>query len=225
MFKHKKSLSSTRRDLHSRLNHEDREDAMSWWARAEDEMQDAPDVDRRRVDGLAFAMGVADQDPEPAAALNVMIRAGYALRTTLPELTSRIGRMNTNKLDTKALHDLAQRASSHPIGALEADHFEEAKPHLVEAGNLVGAYTDESFAAIASVEPNFWQAIVSLAAYQFHKNITPVDEQFVDGLLRYGFAVRAFEESVGHRTAVRNSAGDGFCRGRLRGSATARLGA
>jgi hypothetical protein len=198
MFKGKKSLGSTRRDLHALLDYQGREDAMTWWSRAEDEMKTAEisSVGMTILCSIAFAL--ANEDTEVGAGFMVIARAGYALRLTLPEVTSRIARMDVAELDVQALRTVARRPTAHPLGMPEAPDYDEFSEALTTAGAVAATYgDDERFGALASVDVEFWLAVLSLATYQFHKNIGRLDQALVATLVQLGFVTRALEEAVG----------------------------
>jgi hypothetical protein len=198
MLKLKKSLRSTRRDLHHLLDYDGREAAMDWWTAAEDAMLTG------NISGpasflamtMAFALALED-DARTAAGFNVVIRGGYALRTVLSTATSHIASLDVSLLDREPIADLATRPVDSETGVLAADDAVTAGNVLGPSAELVAEYADQKFDQVASVDVAFWQGTVALATYQLHKNVGRLDEGLVEMLLRYGFVLRAWEESLG----------------------------
>lgn len=198
MFRRKKSLGGARRDLHQLLDWEGREEAMDWWVAAEGEMKTEAMSGPAAFLAMTLAMAlVADDDMRVAAGLNIVIRGGYALRTTLPAITSRAARLDVSSLDREAIADLAARPVDPETGLFSADDAVTAGSVLRPSVDLVGEYGGDAFERIASVDANFWKGTVAVGTYQLHKNVGRIDEELIEALLRYGFALRAWEEALG----------------------------
>lgn len=197
MFRRKKSLGSARRDLHQLLDSQGRPAAMDWWSGAEVEMKTADMSGPASFLAMTLAMSVEPGDDiRPAARLNIVIRAGYALRALLPTVTSQIALLDVSPLDRDPIAELATRPVDPESGFLAGDDAVMAGSVLGPSAELLGDYVGDRFGGVASVDPAFWQGTVALATYQLHKNIGRLDQDLIEMLLRYGFVLRAWEESL-----------------------------
>jgi hypothetical protein len=196
LFKRKKSLGGTRRELHQLLDASDREAAMNWWSGAEEVMQAA------ELSGpasfLAMTMAFAhDGDVRAAAGLNIVIRGGYALRALLPSVTGEVASLDVSSLDRQAIANLALQPTDPETGMLSPEDGALAGDVLGPSAELLGDVAASKFALLVSVAPAFWLGTASLATYQLHQNVGRLDEDLVEALLRYGFVLRAWEEGLG----------------------------
>jgi hypothetical protein len=196
------SLRKARRQLHTLLDSEGRELVMDWWSEAEERFTTHSGDPSWLTDFLANAYVFSELGEEPTGpeAYLMAIRAGYSLRTLLPGYAAPAP-MDVSMIDAAALSTVASRPRENGIPALEPDDADV----LVALSYLVIETVQERFGEVASVGPDFWDAVVSLATYKLQSNIQSLglgkasafDADTVDAFLRYGFVLRCLDEALG----------------------------
>jgi hypothetical protein len=171
---------------------------MDWWSAAEDVMKTAQLSGPASFLAMTMSFALAPgEDADMAARFNIVIRGGYALRTLLPSVTTPIESLDASALDREPIADLATRPVDPETGVLGPEDAVAAGQVLGPSAELVAEYADQKFGKVVTVEVAFWQGTVALATYQLHRNVGRLDEGLVEMMLRYGFALRAWEESLG----------------------------
>jgi hypothetical protein len=95
----RKSLWRTRRDLNRLLDAQGRDAAMAWWSGAETVMKGVSMSGPGEFVATTLPMTlVPDHDERAVAALNIAIRAGYALRFMVRTVTGRVGTIDVSRL-------------------------------------------------------------------------------------------------------------------------------
>lgn len=172
---------------------------MDWWVRAEEIMGPESDLTGPGM-FLATTMAISlagEEDVRLGAGFRIAIQAGHALRSVLPIVTSRIGRLDASSLDRESIVALAARPVDPEVGLLATEDQPEAATVLGPSVTLVHEYVAERFDQVVSVDMPFWGGALALATYQLNKNVGRLDEDLVEPLLRYGFVLRAWEEALG----------------------------
>jgi hypothetical protein len=197
MFRRKKSFWSTRRDLHALLDAQGRDTAMRWWSLAEAMMKGTRMSAPAEFLAMTLPMTLApDHDERAVAELNIAIRAGYALRQMAGTATTSVVTIDVSTLDHQLISQLADRPVDPETGFLQGDDLTDAASILRPTTDVLERYVGADFFDVVAVDEPLWRATAALATYQLHKNLEPIEETLVEVLLRYGFVLRAWEESL-----------------------------
>jgi hypothetical protein len=184
------------------LDPDDRERAVDWWTLAEDRMmttEGQPSGPAVMV-ALAAIGGLGVNSIETEARLLIVVRAGYSLRAEVREFVTYAQPLDVSSLDSDSIIRLARRpVDEEGVGAIIlGDDAQEVAAQLEPVSEVIRGFAEERFPALASVEPAFWNGVVSLATYQLQKNLGKwLHSELTESLLRLGFALRAMDEALG----------------------------
>jgi hypothetical protein len=176
---------------------------MDWWRLAEERMMTtegqpsgpAVTVALGAIDGLGL------NSIEIAARLFIVVRAGYSLRAQLRQFVEYPQPLDVSSFDADSIRRLAARpVDDEGVGVIVMgdDDAEDVAEQLEPVAEVIREFAEERFEAVASVEPAFWNGLVSLATYQLQNNLGKwLDSEMAESLLRWGFALRALDEALG----------------------------
>jgi hypothetical protein len=170
---------------------------MDWWSGAEGLMKTARLSGPASVVAMSIATANAQQNMDRAVGFTVIIRAGYSLRALLPTVTSHISKLDVSSLDPGPILEVASLPVDPETGMLSSEDSITAAKVLGPSTRLVWDYTGDKFREVASVDLAFWLGTVTLATHQFHNNLGRLHQETIEEFLRYGFVLRAWEESLG----------------------------
>lgn len=198
----RQTLGRTRRELRRSLDADDRERAMDWWTLAEDRMMTTEGQPSGPAVTVALAAigGLGMNSIETEARLLVVVRAGYSLRAEVHGFVTDAQPLDVSSLDSDSIIRLARRpVDEEGVGAIIfGDDAQEVAAQLEPVSEVIRGFAEERFPALSSVEPAFWNGVVSLATYQLQKNLGKwLHSEFIESLLRWGFALRALDEALG----------------------------
>jgi hypothetical protein len=175
---------------------------MDWWTLAEDRMM-TPEG-QPSGPAVTVALGAISElgtnSVETEARLLIVARAGYSLRAEVHRFVAHTQPLDVSSLDPDSIVRLAARpVDEEGVGAIVlGDDAHEVAAQLEPVGEVVKDFAEERFTTIASVEPAFWNGVVSLATYQLQKNVAKwLRSELTESLLRWGFALRAMDEALG----------------------------
>jgi hypothetical protein len=124
----------------------------------------------------------------------VGLRAGYALRSFVGRFADQVKAVDASPIDRPAVVALCDRSVEDLLSAEADTDLGVLDPIAL----LAGEYGEARFAEIVSVEPAFWNGVVSVATMQIQRNVARMyDSQMTETMLRYGFALRSLDEALG----------------------------
>ena len=144
--------------------------------------------------------GLGTNSIETEARLLIVVRAGYSLRAEAHRFVAYAQPLDVSSLDSDSIVRLAARpVDEERVGAIVLrDDAHDVVAQLEPVGEVIREFAEERFPAIASVEPAFWNGVVSLATHQLQKNLGKwLHSELTESLLRWGFALRAMDEALG----------------------------
>ena len=203
-------LRRRRTSMHSAVVETDRASVTAWLHGAEDWVENG----HRQMSWLtstimvemALGYAVNSGNKIPPVVYSSLTRVGYALRIGVGRYASPQP-INVSTIDRAAVDRLASLPRDPELGTLIADDSDEHEvlmaPVVALASNT--AESSSEFANVVSVEPAFWNAVVSMATtglqVVFHRNghirrRRDLDPIVAERFLRYGYVLRCLDEAL-----------------------------
>jgi hypothetical protein len=208
----RQSLGKTRRQLRAAVDEVGREEAMNWWAVAEDRFttgKDGSPLARWMMFAMALALDKDSLAKVPPAAYAVGMSAGYSLRACLDTDGGWAVPLDVSMLDTDRILAIASGPVDPESGALSGDDIDVEV--VMPAFDYLTVVADGRFEEVASFDASLWNAVVSLATYQLQENVQEsglvrsgrkFNELAVESVLRFGFLTRCLDEALGIETEI-----------------------
>jgi hypothetical protein len=212
----RQSLIRTRKQFRHNLNEDGQELVMYWWKLTEARFKTGQGDPSWLTGymGMVNAIGAEalSNSNVPAVAYIVGNRVGYSLRFYVDQFAIPQP-LDISTIDENHIATLAGLPRDDEADVLSFDGVTDADFELLmPVAELVSqtAGDGERFAAVVSVDPNFWNSVVAIATYEVQKNIQKqglvrngrdLDADTIEGLLRSGFVLRCLDEALGIEAA------------------------